>query len=1015
MSLFTRKLFLLGVCWLGSLTALLAQDRRLSGRVTDESGVGVPGATVRVNGTQTGTSSDGQGAFSLSVPASARALTVSSVGMITQEVSLSGGQTNLTITLANDTKALDEVVVVGYGTQRKSDLTGAVASVKAEQLTQIATTNVVQALQGRVAGVDVTAQSGKPGAGMRIRIRGVGTINNSDPLYVVDGFQTGDISFLAPTDIESMEILKDASATAIYGSRGANGVVLITTKRGKAGEPKFSLQTFVATQEAWRRLPLLNATQYATLALEAYDNDGAVIDKEVSTIANFVKAGNYRGTDWQKELLQAAPFQQYSLNMTGGTETNRYSLTGTYVDQEGIVLNSGLRKAFVRFNDDLRLNTWLKGGFSLSYVNSRSTFFDAGSLQSAIAVDPVTPAIDPVTGTWARSYFPDNLNPARLVDEVKNNVSRTNLLNANAYIDAEVLKGLTLRTQFGSNLSFGNTKSFYPKFFISTKENREQSNLNESRGQGTSWMWTNTATYQRDFGKHSVTGLLGYEIQNGTSSSISISAYDVPASTDLWYISSAQGTGINAARVNSGQSSGSLMSYFGRVNYGFDRRYLLTATLRYDGSSKFLPASRWGVFPSFAGSWNISEEAFMKNLPVVNQLKLRAGWGQVGNQNAAGDYGYVTRVIGGNLYVFNGQIVEGFSPKDGSNPELKWETTTQTNIGLDAAFLNNRLSLNADFFIKKTSDMILRVPVPVYAGYGAPNVNAGSMENKGVELALNYRDQVGGLRYELGAIFTKIDNRVTSLGGGAPLNGTEQRGASLTRTEVGREIATFYGLQTDGIFNTLDELTSYVKDGGAIQPNARIGDVKFKDLNGDGKITADDRTYLGSATPDFTYAFNSKFSFKGLDLSLFLQGVQGAEIISTMYQSLSNSNGIANSLTERLDRWTLDNPETNQPRMTFRDPNQNSQFSDRFVKNGSYLRLKNVTVGYNFSPDLIKRFRLSNVRLYAAADNLLTFTKYVGFDPEIGDGQYGNTLDYGIDIGTYPQARTYRVGLNLNF
>ncbi|MCY7350178.1 MAG: SusC/RagA family TonB-linked outer membrane protein [Cytophagaceae bacterium] len=847
--------------------------------------------------------------------------------------------------------------------------------------------NVVQALQGRVAGVDVTAQSGKPGAGMRIR--GVGTINNSDPLYVVDGFQTGDIGFLAPTDIESMEILKDASATAIYGSRGANGVVLITTKRGKAGEPKFSLQTYVASQQAWRHLSLLNATQYATLTLEAYDNDGAVIDKEVSTIAGFVKAGNYRGTDWQKELLQSAPMQQYSLNMMGGTETNRYSLTGTYIDQEGIVLNSGLKKAFVRFNGDLKISNWLKGGFSLSYVNSRSTFFDAGSLQSAIAVDPVTPAIDPVTGTWARSYFPDNQNPAQLVDEVKNNVNRNNLINANAYLDAEVLKGLTLRTQFGSNLSFGNTKSYYPKFFISTKENREQSNLNESRGQGTSWMWTNTATYQRDFGKHSVTGLLGYEIQNGASSNISISAYNVPVDTDLWYVSSAQGTGINAARVNSSQGSGSLMSYFGRVNYGFDRRYLLTATLRYDGSSKFLPASRWGVFPSFAGSWNISEEAFMKALPVVNQLKLRAGWGQVGNQNAAGDYGYVTRVIGGNLYVFNGQVVEGFSPKDGSNPELQWETTTQTNVGLDAAFLSNRLSLNADFFIKKTTDMILRAPV--HAGYGAPNVNAGSMENKGVELSLNYRDQVGGLRYGLGAIFTKINNRVTSLGGGAPLNGTEQRGASLTRTEVGREIATFYGLQTDGIFNTLDELTAYTKGGPAIQPNARIGDVKFMDLNGDGKITADDRTYLGSATPDFTYAFTSKLSFKSIDLNLFFQGIQGNEIISTAYQGLTNSNGIANSLTERLDRWTLDNPDTDQPRMTFRDPNQNSQFSDRFVKNGSYLRL------------------------YAAADNLLTFTNYVGFDPEIGDGQYGNTLDYGIDIGTYPQARTCRVGLNLNF
>ena len=935
--------------------------------------------------------------------------------MMAQEVVL-GNRSQLSIVMKDDTRALDEVVVVGYGTQRKSDLTGAVASVKADEISQTATANVVQALQGRVAGVNVTAQSGKPGAGMRIRIRGVGTINNSDPLYVVDGFQTGDISFLAPTDIESIEILKDASATAIYGSRGANGVVLVTTKRGVAGEPKFSIQAYGAVQEAWREVPMLNATQYATLALEAYNNDGSPIDSEVKTIATYVANGNSTGTNWQRELMQRAPMQNYSLNMSGGTKNNRYSLTGTYINQEGIVLNSGLKKAFFRFNDDLQINKWAKTGFSLSYVNSASTFFDAGSLISAIAVDPVTPAINPVTGTWARSYFPDNLNPARLVDEVKNNISRTNLINANAYINAEVLPGLTLRTQYGTNLSFNKTNSYYPKFFISTKENREQSSVNESRGEGVSWMWTNTATYQRTFGKHSVTGLAGYELQAGNSSSISVNAYGVPADADLRYISSAQGTGINGPRVNSGQSASSLMSYFGRVNYGFDSRYLFTATLRYDGTSKFLPASRWGTFPSFAASWNISEENFMQNIRPINQLKLRAGWGQVGNQNAASNNGYVTQVIGGNLYVFNGKVVEGFSPKDGSNPELKWETTTQTNIGLDAAFWNNRLTFNADYFIKNTTDMILRVPVPVYAGYGAPNVNAGSMSNKGIELSLNYRDQIGDFKYEIGGNFTKIRNRVTSLGGGAPVNGTEQRGVSLTRTEVGREIATFYGLKTDGIFNNIEELNAYVQDGTPIQPNARLGDVKFVDLNGDGKINADDRTYLGSATPDFTYAFNSRLTYKAFDLNFFFQGVQGSEIISEMYRSMTNSNGIANSLTERLDRWTPDNPNTDQPRMTFRDQNQNTgQFSDRFVKNGSYLRLKNITLGYNLPTDVIKRLHLTNVRVYAAADNLLTFTQYPGFDPEIGDGQYGNSLDYGIDVGTYPQARTYRVGINLNF
>ncbi len=1018
--------FALIICFLvSSIGILVAQDRSISGTVSDEKGEGLPGATVLIKGTTSGVSTDVNGAFTLRVPETGKTLVISSVGMQSTEVEI-GTKTTFAIALKADVKSLEEVVVVGYGTVRKSDITGSVASVQPRELTQVATPNVTQALQGRVAGVDVSQNSGEPGGATRIRIRGVGSLNNSDPLYVVDGFQTNDISFLAPGDVASMEILKDASATAIYGSRGANGVILISTKRGKSGAPKFSFDAYRGVQQAWRQQSLLNASQYATLRKEAYANDGVTLDpnsSELSRLNNAI-ATNMQGTNWQNEVLQSGAIQNYSLNVLGGTDAARYSLTGTYFSQDGILKNSGMKKYFIRFNNDYNLTKWLTAGLSAAFSSTdrtaASTDLYSGVFNTALRVDPLTPVYSATTGNYGRADIPNESNPVRLVNEQAGNKSGYNLFNANTYIEAAIVKGLKFRSQFGINYGITHNKSYLPQFFVDVVEQRANSSLTDTRTQTAQWVASNYLTYDVNFGKdHHLTALLGTEAQRSQYDGMQITAYDVPANQDLRYLSSSR----NATTYNLGQvlpSDESLLSFYGRANYSYKDRYLLTATLRYDGSSRFLNTKRWGTFPSFAFGWNVTEESFMKNIPQISLLKFRAGWGQVGNQNSAANYGYVTTLTGGSRYVFGNQIVEGFASSTASNPELKWETTTSSNVGVDLGFFNNSLNVTADYFVKKTSDMIVRVPIPVFAGVGPPFANAGSMQNNGIELAVNYRNKTaGGLQYDFGLNFTHIKNQVTSLGGGAPIESADvSRVGNMTRTEVGREIAYFYGLKTAGVFHSQEELSAYSKDGKAIQPNAKVGDLKFVDLNGDGVIDGNDRTYLGSATPSFTYGFNTNLAYKGFDLRIFFQGTQGVELVNGLDYFTRNSTGKWNSQVSRLDRWTPENPTSNEPRMTLTDANENSRFSDRYVQNGSYLRLRNTQLGYTIPTAVTKKWSLSNLRVYVSVDNLLTFTKYKGLDPEIGDYGYNgnyNPLGYGVDLGTYPQPRTFRGGLTVNF
>ncbi|WP_161599469.1 TonB-dependent receptor [Hymenobacter nivis] len=1006
----------------------------ISGRITDAKGSALPGVTVVVKGTTLGTSTDPDGRFTLQAPENS-VLVFSFVGYTRKEVPITGANSNLVVALAESAQELNDVVVIGYGTARKSDLTGAVASVSSAQLTQVATSDPVQALQGRVAGVEVTSNSGQPGSGTRIRVRGVGTINNSDPLYVVDGIQTADIGFLLPADIESTEILKDASATAIYGSRGANGVVLITTKHGKAGATQFNLFGYTGFQQIRRELPLTNAAQYATLVTEAFTNAGRPLPDYGPQLQNAI-ATNAEGIDYQKMVTQKGLITNYSLSASGGTEQNRYLISGSYFQQNGIIQNSGFKKYVIRVNDDVVLTKRIKAGVAATFTNNNQTGSGDGQggsqpyqvLQYALQKNPI---LDPynATGGYADDVITRNaLNVPRYLDEQKYNKLQNNNLFSSSYLDISILKGLSFRSTFGVNYFNNHPKVYQPQYYIGPVDQRAQSALIETRNENVSWVWSNYANYSKTFADNSnFSATVGQEAQRGYGTGISSTAYNVPLDPSLQYLSASRSAN-NVVR--SSQYDGSLSSYFGRANYNFRDRYLLTATLRFDQTSKFLAPVRTGTFPSVGAAWNISNEQFLKGVTYLSVLKLRASYGQVGNQNAAPNYGYASVANNNQTYAFNNTPSPGLAITQINNPQLKWETAVTTDVGLDAELFDSKLTFTADYFERRTRDMIALLPVPDYVGQAPASANVGSLRNRGLELALNYRNAVGKLQYNVGLNFTKINNVVTSLGGGNAIasgNVLTQIG-NTTLTDVGREVAYFYGLQADGVFHNQAEIDAYSRASTdpatpgtvLIQPGAHPGDMKYQDTNGDGKIDASDNVYLGSGTPNFSYGASLNLTYSGFDFKVLLYGVQGAEAINGAAFNLNKSADFvgvwSNFYASRLDRWTPSNPTSNQPRVTSVDTNGNDQFSSRYVEDASYLRARNMELGYSLPKAFLGRYQVGGARLFLSVDNVFTITKYTGYDPEISTAAlYNNPLSYGVDYGNYPQARTYRLGFNVQF
>ncbi|GGF04112.1 SusC/RagA family TonB-linked outer membrane protein [Hymenobacter cavernae] len=1013
-------------------------DVRVSGRVTQKSGEGLPGVTVVVKGSTQGTSTDGSGNFSLTAPEGST-LVFSSVGYTRREVPVTNATTTLNITLTEDTQALKEVVVVGYGTQERQSVTGAVASVSAREITAQPVPDAAQAIQGRAAGVQIVSNSGAPGGtgGTSVRVRGITSAGNNSPLFVVDGFPlptavdangvaTGnELSTINPNDIESIDVLKDASATAIYGLRAANGVVIITTKRGKAGVATVNLDVYRGTQNVWRQIPLLNAQQFAQLNNEARTAGGLAL---IPKYANPESLGE--GTDWLGEIFRPAKIQNYAISATGGSEKARYAVSAGYFQQDGTIIGSTFQRFTLRANGEVQLSKALKIGNTLALthqderpLNNENNEF-SGVIQLAVQAPPVAPARNPDGSfyefTSADNYGEENPVTAALRPNLKNNRNRG---TATFYAELEPVTGLRFRTNVGADLQFLQRDEFFPSIVGSSKYPASQSVANSSSNYSPSYLIENTATYDKLFaGKHNVTLLLGQSAQQFDNFYLSAGRTGYSSN----YLTIIDRGPVNAQIANGGGNSRSrLASYFGRLNYEFAGKYLFAATARYDGSSAFSPDNQFGFFPGVSAGWRLSEEDFVKSYSGISNLKLRVGWGRVGNPLNAGTFAYLATInsavlsnngVPGTGYVFGTgsqtQVIGG-APTRLANTDLQWETNEQTNIGLDLGLWQNRVAVTLDLYKRTSPNLIAAVPVSYVSGTSESiNTNAAASSNKGVDLSVTTNNIVSGdngFNWSTTLNFSTYKNRITSLGAGRPYFGQSTRGGgSLVRYAEGVAFGSFYGYVADGIFQTPDEVTSAPTQTSGTAP----GDIRFKDLNGDGVITADDQTYIGNPNPDFTYGLSNTLSFKGFDLNVFLQGSQGNDVYNlNRYYTEGGLYGASNAGTITLDRWTGSGTSNFVPRAVAGDPNSNLRVSSHYVENGSYMRIKLLTLGYTLPKSILGRVYAQSLRVYVTAQNLLTVTDYDGFDPELGN--QGGSL--GVDRGIYPQARVFLAGLNIGF
>lgn len=1008
-----------------SFLNVFGQKHIVSGIVTStEDNNPLVGVTVLVKGTTTGTVTDINGKFDLSVEVGDTIL-LSYIGFISEEHVIKG-EAILNASLEPEIEFLDQVVVIGYGTQKKSDITGSVVSVTSEELTQTPVSGIDQALQGRAAGVTVTANSGQPGSGMTVRVRGIGTVNNSDPLYVVDGVLLNNINFLNPNDIQSIEILKDASAAAIYGSRGANGVILITTKKGTKSKMNLTVDVYRGIQNKWRTLDLMNREQYA--AFKGYDpantNYASFSDWVYRTfnlatnpyIPTDVNYENY-DTDWQDVVFRDnAKINNYYVSVDGGSETSNYALSVGYFDQDGIIIVSNYKRLTFRVNSAHQATKYLKIGENISLMNSKNRGVATNNenyslLNSAISLAPWDPARYD-NGKITPSSTTNLKNPLSMV-ELENPHSNWNRLVGDVFVDITPLKGLTFRSDVGIDISYGDGGNFKPQYYISANDNMPNNFLEHNYQKYTTWLWENTLTYKKLIAsKHDITILAGTTAQESNFDYLGGSKTDLPnESENLWYLDAA----TKNPTVGGSAWEWSVLSYLGRINYALNNKYLLTFNIRRDGSSRFGKNNKWGTFPSLALGWKISDENFFKGLTDdFNVVKIRAGWGRIGNQEI-GNYAFTTRINAGTTfvsYVFGNPpaITTGAAPLNIANDDIKWETTEQTNAGLDVVMLNNRLSFSADYFIKDTKDMLVAIPVPGNVGLRYyPVVNAGNVRNQGFEFSAEFKHKIGEIFYSVGGNFATLKNEIVSLGGGEDIYSAAFFGEYLTRTRIGDPIGSFYGYETDGIFQDKYDVEEHVNSAGQmVQPGAKPGDFKFVNQNDDNKIDQNDKVNLGNPFPSLTYGFNAVVEYKSFDLQLFFQGVSGNKIFNSN-KYFTQGNGYTNLGAEMVDAWSGEGTSNTLPNP--KGSAENLKASDRYIEDGSYLRLKNTQLGYSFSNNMADKIGISGMRIYLSGTNLLTFTKYTGFDPEIG--QTGG-LDFGVDRGTYPQPRTFLVGLTLN-
>lgn len=973
-----------------------AQQITVKGHVKDDTGEPVIGASVLESKTVNGTITDIDGNFVLTVPSNS-VLTISFIGYATQEVTVNG-KTSLTVVLKEDAKVLDEVVVVGYGTMKKSDLTGAVSSVGTKDIKDSPVANIGQAMQGKVSGVQII-DAGKPGDNVTIKIRGLGTINNSDPLVVIDGIPTDlGLSALNMADIERVDVLKDASATAIYGSRGANGVVMITSKRGAEGVGKVSVTANWAFQNATNVPDMLNAAQYAALnndMLSAIDVDNSLnpLWADPSALG--------KGTNWLDELLRTGIKQSYSVSYSGGTDKAHYYVSGGFLDQSGIVESVNYRRFNFQANSDAQVNKWLKFTTNLTFSTDvkKSGDYNIGDAMKALPTLPVKNE----DGSWSgpegnAEWYGSIRNPIGPTQLVQNETKGYNFL-ANITGEITFTKGLKLKSTFGYDAKFWFTDNFIPAYDWKPTPVEESSRY-KSDNKSFTYLWDNYFVFDHTFARKHKIGLMA-------GSSAQWNEYDyLNAQKNLFMFDNIHEMDNGEKMYSLGGSSNgwSLLSLMARLNYSYEDRYLLTATVRRDGSSRFGKNNRWGTFPSVSLAWRMSqEEWFPKDNFGVNDLKVRLGYGVTGNQEI-GNYAFVATYNTG-TYPFGTNNSTALVSSTLSNPNIHWEEVRQTNFGIDLGLFNSRINLSLDAYIKNTNDMLVKASIPITSGFEDTTTtytNAGKVRNKGVEMTLRTINLQGPLSWETSVTATCNKNEILDLNSETPMYINQIGNSYVTMLKAGYPINVFYGYVTDGIFQNQKEVDMH-----ATQVGAAPGDIRFKDLNNDGVINDEDRTVLGNPNPNWFFSMSNNLSYRGFELSVFLQGVAGNKIYNANNIDNEGMSAAYNQTTAVLNRWTGEGTSYSMPRAVWGDPNQNSRVSNRFVENGSYLRLKNITLSYSFPKKWMQKIQIENTRLSFSCENVATLTGYSGFDPEVDVN--------GIDQGRYPISRTFSMGLNFNF
>ena len=986
------------VCLIGMLLpmCMFAQQITVQGVVKDQTGETVIGASVMEKGTTNGTITGIDGDFSLNMSSNGT-LVVSFVGYKTQEVQVKG-QKQLQVVLSEDAEMLDEVVVIGYGTMKKSDLTGAVSSIGNKDIKDSPVSNLGQAIQGKISGVQIV-DAGKPGDNVSIKIRGLGSINNCDPLVVIDGVPTDlGLSSLNMADVERLDVLKDASATAIYGSRGANGVVMITTKRGTEGKGKLAVSANYSFQNATNVPSLLNAAQYAELSNDMMVNSGRNPNPEW---ANPSELG--AGTDWMDELLRTGVMQNYTVSYSGGNEKSHYYVSGGFLDQSGIVKSVNYRRFTFQSNSDAQVLKWLKfsNNITFSADTKKSGSYSIGDALKALPIYPVKNE----DGSWSgpdgnSEWYGSTRNP---IGPTELNKSQTDGYNFLANLTAELTftKWLKFKSTFGYDAKFWFIDNFTPKYNWKPTPTEETSRY-KSDNKSFTYLWDNYFLFDHTFAeKHRVGLMAGMSAQWNTNDYLNaqknVFMFDNVHEMD---------NGEEMYAIGGNETEWALLSYMARVNYSYEDRYLLTATIRRDGSSRFGKKHRWGTFPSVSVAWRASQEKWFPKNDYINDLKVRAGYGVTGSQASVGNYSYLASY---NTSVYPFGISSGnqtaLVSSTLANPYIHWEEVAQTNIGFDASLFNSRVMFSFDAYLKETRDMLVKASIPITSGFEDTTTtytNAGKVRNQGIEMSLHTINLTGELGWETNLTATYNKNKIKDLNSDVPYYINQINNSYVTMLAKDYPINVFYGYVTDGIFQNQSEVNTH-----AVQPGAEPGDIRFRDLNNDGVINDSDRTVIGNPNPSWLFSMNNSLSYKGFELSVFLQGIAGNKIYNANNIDNTGMAAAYNQTTDVLKRWQGEGTSNSMPRAVFGDPNQNTRVSDRFVENGSYLRLKNITLSYTFPKQWLQKAQIENARLSLSCENVATITGYSGFDPEVGIN--------GIDQNRYPISRTFSLGLNFNF